>query len=110
MAENTRDANIGNELTDARRAAKQVDLLAPRGHDHPAQRVVAGIPGERLPCLVECGIDDPEIPLDGRHGFGREAGPRLFQRAGQVRTDRGVFRFERADVAGRHGGRPIPRQ
>jgi len=27
MAENTRDANIGNELTDARRAAKQVDLV-----------------------------------------------------------------------------------
>ena len=27
MADNTRDANIGNELTDARRAAKQVDLV-----------------------------------------------------------------------------------
>jgi hypothetical protein len=27
MAENTRDANIGNELTDARRAANQVDLV-----------------------------------------------------------------------------------
>jgi hypothetical protein len=27
MAENTRDANIGNELTDARRAAKPVDIV-----------------------------------------------------------------------------------
>jgi hypothetical protein len=27
MAENTRDANIGNELTEARRAAKQVDVV-----------------------------------------------------------------------------------